>query len=114
MSENRAEARISLDNIEQNYRYLRQKAGENCIVMAVVKADAYGHGAVEVCRRLSAAGETHFAVACMEEAALLRSSGIAGELLVLGITPQELYGSIAAYNVVQTVASYTYAAQLAA
>ena len=56
MSENRAEARISLDNIEQNYRYLRQKAGENCIVMAVVKADAYGHGAVEVCRRLSAAG----------------------------------------------------------
>ncbi len=114
MSENRAEARISLDNIEQNYRYLRQKAGENCIVMAVVKADAYGHGAVEVCRRLAAAGETHFAVACMEEAALLRSSGIAGELLVLGITPQELYGSIAAYNVVQTVASYTYAAQLAA
>ena len=81
--------------------------------MAVVKADAYGHGAVEVCRRLSDAGATHFAVACMEEAALLRRSGIRGELLVLGITPQELYPAIAEYDVVQTVSSLAYASQLA-
>ena len=58
MSENRAEARISLANIEHNYRLLCRKAGEKRIVMAVVKADAYGHGAVEVCRRLSDAGAT--------------------------------------------------------
>ena len=113
MSENRAEARISLANIEHNYRLLCRKAGEKRIVMAVVKADAYGHGAVEVCRRLSDAGATHFAVACMEEAALLRRSGIRGELLVLGITPQELYPSIAEYDVVQTVSSLAYASQLA-
>ena len=113
MSENRAEARISLANIEHNYRLLCRKAGEKRIVMAVVKADAYGHGAVEVCRRLSDAGATHFAVACMEEAALLRRSGIRGELLVLGITPQELYPAIAEYDVVQTVSSLAYASQLA-
>lgn len=113
MSENRAEARISLANIEHNYRLLCRKAGEKRIVMAVVKADAYGHGAVEVCRRLSDAGATHFAVACMEEAALLRRSGIRGELLVLGITPQELYPAVAEYDVVQTVSSLAYASQLA-
>ena len=49
----------------------------------------------------------------MEEAALLRRSGIRGELLVLGITPQELYPAIAEYDVVQTVSSLAYASQLA-
>jgi alanine racemase len=53
-------------------------------VIAVVKADAYGHGAVPVARRLAAAGCRSFAVATVEEAALLRGAGIAHAILVLG------------------------------
>ena len=80
-------ATVSLENIEKNFRALRELVGPGCRVLCVVKADAYGHGAVPVARRLSAAGAEAFAVATVDEALELRAEDIRGEILILGRTP---------------------------
>ena len=78
-------AEIDLSAIVHNYRLLSSHAGSNVTVLAVVKADAYGHGAVQVSRALAAAGAPIFAVATIEEAAILRHAGIEQPILVMGI-----------------------------
>ncbi|MBO5645992.1 MAG: alanine racemase [Clostridia bacterium] len=80
-------ATVSLENIEKNFRAIRELVGPGCRVLCVVKADAYGHGAVPVARRLSTAGAEAFAVATVDEALELRTAGIKGEILILGRTP---------------------------
>lgn len=77
-------ARIHRSLLQQNFENIRQAVGPKAAILAVVKADAYGHGAVEVARALAAVGAGHFAVACLEEAVALRSAGIEGEVLILG------------------------------
>ncbi len=72
---------IDLDAVRHNYQFLKQAAGGNRLI-AVVKADAYGHGAVEVARALADADA--FAVAAVGEAAALRDAGIEQKILVLG------------------------------
>jgi alanine racemase len=72
---------IDLEALKHNYRYLKQAAGGNRLI-AVVKADAYGHGAVEVARALGDADA--FAVAAVGEAIALREAGIQQKILVLG------------------------------
>jgi alanine racemase len=74
---------VDLDAIAENYRRLEAAAGGEGRVLPVVKADAYGHGAVPVARRLAAEGARRFAVALLEEAAVLREAGIEGEILLL-------------------------------
>ena len=61
-------AEISLDNIEHNYRAIRAALPAGCRFLGVVKADAYGHGAVEVSRRLESIGADYLAVSCLDEA----------------------------------------------
>ena len=72
---------IDLDALRHNYRYLKKTAGGNRLI-AVVKADAYGHGAVEVARALVDADA--FAVAAVGEAVALRQAGITQKILVMG------------------------------
>ena len=79
----RTQAHIDLDRLTANYRSIHAAVGASVTVLPVVKADAYGHGAVEIARTLSAAGAGRFAVSCLEEGAALRSAGIDGEILVL-------------------------------
>ena len=74
-------ALVDLSAIAQNYRLLRERAG--VAVIPVVKADAYGHGAVPVARRLAAEGAGMFAVAIAEEGVELRRGGVAGDILLL-------------------------------
>jgi len=74
---------VDLDAIAANYRRLEAAAGGEGRVLPVVKADAYGHGAVPVARRLAAEGTRRFAVAMLEEAAALRDAGIEGEIVLL-------------------------------
>ena len=81
--------------------------------MAVVKADAYGHGAVAVARALSDAGVSKFAVSNLNEAIELRESGIDGEILILGYTPPAFSTELCKYNIIQTVVSKEHAAELA-
>ena len=77
-------AEINLDYLAYNYRSLRDFIGEDVGLMAVVKADAYGHGAVECARRLTAEGVEWLAVATVEEGLELREAGITKPILVLG------------------------------
>ena len=66
--ERRTWAEISLPNLEHNYRALRALLPEGCRFLGVVKADAYGHGAVPVARKLEELGAEYLAVACLAEA----------------------------------------------
>jgi alanine racemase len=76
-------ARIHRRILQENYRNIQQAVGPDVAVLAVVKADAYGHGAVEVTRALREAGASHFAVAHLGEAVSLREAGIASDIVVL-------------------------------
>ena len=79
-------ARVDLDTVARNYRQIEDAAGVTVgvTIVAVVKADAYGHGAAATARALHQAGARHFAVASIEEGSELRGGGIEGEILVLG------------------------------
>jgi len=74
-------AEIDLSALQHNLQVIRSRAGSSDVI-GVVKADAYGHGAVEIARRLAAAGTACLAVAYTEEAKLLRSAGITLPVLV--------------------------------
>ena len=76
-------ALVDLDAIAANYRHLRDRVGPGRAVYCVVKADAYGHGAAAVARRLEREGAVNFAVAQTEEGVALRRAGVAGEILLL-------------------------------
>ena len=78
-----ARATISLDAIASNYRLIRDRVGAGRAVYAVVKADAYGHGAPAVARRLASEGADRFAVANTDEGVALRRAGVEGEVLLL-------------------------------
>lgn len=75
-------AEIDLEAVRANYRTIRSLAGSGCEVFAVVKADAYGHGAVQVARVLEREGVAKLCVARVEEAAELRAAGIKSPILV--------------------------------
>ena len=77
-------AEIDLAALRHNYQALQACAGASVSVMPVVKADAYGHGAVPVAQALAAVGVPGFAVATVTEAAVLREAGIIEDILVLG------------------------------
>ena len=82
---NRAEARIDLDRITANVAHLKNLAGVD--LMAVVKADAYGHGLVPVARAALAGGATSLGVALLEEAIALRDAGITAPILAWLVPP---------------------------
>jgi len=82
-----AYAEIDLNTLSHNYRHLCRSARPGLDLLAVVKADAYGHGAVPVSRALAAAGAPLFAVASTTEGALLRAAGIEQPILVMGWIP---------------------------
>ena len=82
-SSHRAWVEIDHDALRHNLAALRGLAGERKQVIAVVKANAYGHGAVEISRTLLAAGVERLAVATLDEALQLRAAGIEAPLLVL-------------------------------
>jgi alanine racemase len=80
----RTYARIDRRILQENYQTIQRAVGPDVVVLAVVKADAYGHGAVEVARALSQAGASRFAVAYLGEGVSLREAGIVGDIVVLG------------------------------
>ncbi len=110
----RAWARIDLDVVARNARALRGCLPEGCRLMAVVKADAYGHGAPAVAGRLWREGVRAFAVATVEEGAALRRCGVTGEILVLGYTAPARVPELLRWRLSQTVADAAHGAALAA
>ncbi|HEV8385832.1 MAG TPA: alanine racemase [Candidatus Acidoferrales bacterium] len=83
-------AEISLGAIAKNFRAIRRHVGRKRKILAIVKANAYGHGAVPVAKALAKAGADWFGVTCVEEGAELRDSGIREPILILsGFWPGE-------------------------
>ena len=101
--ERRTWAEISLPNLEHNYRALRALLPEGCRFLGVVKADAYGHGAVPVARKLEELGAEYLAVACLAEARELREAGVRAPILLLGYTPTDCAEELLHYGLTQTV-----------
>ena len=95
-------AEIDLDTLAHNYHLLRSLAPD-ARFLGLVKANAYGHGAVPVGRKLERLGADMLAVACLDEAAELRKAGISIPILCLGQTPAELAPELLEYDVTQMV-----------
>jgi len=96
-------AEINLDAIEYNYRKIRAHIGKNVKFLGVVKADAYGHGAVMVSKKLESLGADYLAVSSIDEAMELRFNGITMPILVLGHTPKEQVDRLICFNITQAV-----------
>ena len=96
-------AEISLGNIEHNFHAIKAYLPEGTKVVCIVKADAYGHGALEVSRRLESCGADYLAIACLDEALELRRSGVKLPILILGHTPPEFVRQILDNDLTQTV-----------
>lgn len=94
-------AEIDLTAIKHNLASIKKLIGPRTALMAVVKANAYGHGMAEVARAASEAGAVFFGVASLEEALELRQSGINAPVLVLGYIPAR-YASIVIENTIST------------
>ena len=82
-------AEIDLSAIRHNYHAIRSLLPEGCRFLGVVKADAYGHGALRVSQLLQDEGAEYLAVSCLDEALELRRGGITMPILILGHTPKE-------------------------
>lgn len=102
----RAWAEINLDNIAHNVKEIRKITNKRTELMGVVKADAYGHGAVEVARALLENGVSRLAVAMIDEAIQLRKHGIDAPILIMSHTDPSRAKDVIKYNVAQTVFSY--------
>ncbi len=103
---------IDLRALRHNAATLCADLPAGCSMMAVVKADAYGHGAVAVARTLYREGIRHFAVATAEEGIALRRAGLQGEILILGYTDPSAARALYAWRLTQTVISPAHAAAL--
>lgn len=111
--EKRCWAKISLDSLRHNFQLVKKCAGE-AKIMAVVKADGYGHGDVMVARLFDEAGADAFAVSSFEEAVRLCDALIKKPVLVLGYTDPKRAKQLSKMGVRQTVYSLEYAKELAA
>lgn len=105
-------AEVDLDKINENFAAIRLYVSQGCKVMAIVKADAYGHGALVISKELDKAGADYFGVSNIEEAVQLRRCGIIKPILILGYTPPGLAGELIAQSIIQTVFSSEYALAL--
>ncbi len=96
-------AEINLDNLSYNYKKIREYIGKDVKFLGVVKADAYGHGAVQVSRHLQELGADYLAVSSIDEAMELRFNGITMPILILGHTPREQVDRLICFNITQAV-----------
>ncbi len=96
-------AEIDLDNLAHNFSVIRAQVGPEAKLLGVVKADAYGHGAVQVARKLEELGAGYLAISNIEEAAELRDGGVTLPILMLGYTPAEQGERIVRIGMTQAV-----------
>ncbi len=96
---------INLDHLLYNYHALRERIGKTVKFLGVVKADAYGHGAVQVAKTLQDAGADYLAVSSLDEARELRNHDIIMPILILGHTPPEQVGELIRMNITQAVSA---------
>ncbi|MBQ1401195.1 MAG: alanine racemase [Firmicutes bacterium] len=100
-------AEINLINLEHNLRSIRAKVGFDKEIIAVVKADAYGHGSVKVAKTLKENGVTTFAVSSIEEAMTLREGGIKDTIVLFCLVPDICADIIIEQDLVPMVSNYS-------
>ncbi len=110
--EKRSWIEINLSQLKQNYFVYKNSLKTDAEIMAVIKADAYGHGDVQVARLLSECGVHLFAVSNIDEAVGLREAGIEGEILILGYSSVYYAKTLWFYDLTQAIVSEEYAEAL--
>ena len=103
---------INLDNLIHNLNQIKKLTDDNTEIMAVVKADSYGHGSIEISKTLIAEGVKRLSVATLSEAIELRDAGIDVDILILGYTPRNQFKYIVKYDITQTIYDYDAACEL--
>ena len=101
-------AEIDLDAVENNYRVIRSRLGQNTKICCVVKANGYGHGSVQLSKLYEKLGADYLAVSNIEEAIQLRNACISLPILILGYTDPRCAAQLADLNITQCVFSYEY------
>lgn len=96
-------AEINLDYLRYNLLEIQRITSSTSRLCAIVKADGYGHGAVEVARTALSCGASYLGVAFLDEALELRGKGIADPILILGFTPENQFDTIIEHDITQTV-----------
>ncbi|NLV88392.1 MAG: alanine racemase [Tissierellia bacterium] len=99
-------AEINLDNLAHNIREVRRLTRKDALVTAVVKANGYGHGSIEIAQTFLDNGADRLAVAVLTEAIELRRAGFKVPILVLGYTPTTLFEKVIQYDISQTIYNY--------
>ncbi|TQR12673.1 alanine racemase [Psychrobacillus lasiicapitis] len=97
---------VDLQAIKSNIKHLKEKLQKHTSIMAIVKANAYGHGAIEVANAALQAGATLLAVASPEESVQLRDAGVTADILVLGASPISFLPIASERNITLTAYSY--------
>ena len=110
---NRAWIELDRQALLHNLEFLQSRIPKSCQLMPVVKANAYGHGAVLLCKELNDQGIRHFCVACLQEGIELRKQGVQGEILILGYTHPSLFSLLRKFHLSQAVVDISYAHELA-
>ena len=107
-------AEISLDAIAHNFHEIEKKVDGRAKICCVIKADGYGHGAVELAHIYERLGADFFAVSNIDEGIEIRTSGVKLPIVILGYTPVRDAQRLAQYNISQAVFSLDYAKALSA
>ena len=108
----RSEIFVDLVQIRNNYRAYKRALGEAVEIISVIKANAYGHGDIQIARVLVDEGANFFAVSNINEGIRLRRGGIKGEIIILGYTPPALSGELFRYDLTQTIVSKDHLSEL--
>lgn len=108
-SDTRAWTEIDLSKIRHNVEEVQKLIPSNSKIMAIVKANAYGHGDVVCAKELVNCGIDFFGVSSIDEAVTLRKGGITQEILILGYTPPEHFSLLNEYDLLQTFVGLEYA-----
>lgn len=105
-------AEVDFDKLAHNYHALRGLAPAGTKYLGLVKADAYGHGAVPVAKKLEELGADYLGVACLDEAIEVREAGVKTPILILGCTSSIYAAELVKYNITQACYDLEYAKEL--
>lgn len=99
-------AEINLDNLSHNIKEIRKRVGDKTLVMAVIKANAYGHGSIEAAKVFLENGANRLAVSLLSEGVELRKANIDSPIMLLNYTPEYQLDQVLEYDLIQSI--YTY------
>lgn len=112
VNKDRAWIEINMANLRHNVNVFKKVLPSSCKIMAVVKANGYGHGSIPISLSLNSIGIDTFAVATIDEGIELREAGIKGEILILGYTSVIRASELVHYRLSQTVVDAKHAEEL--